>query len=49
MALSNTQIQKARPKAKNYRLYDERGLYFLNGLQHHLVRAWSALKPIALD
>ena len=27
MALSNTQIQKAKPKAKNYRLYDERGLY----------------------
>ena len=27
MALSNTQIHKAKPKAKNYRLYDERGLY----------------------
>jgi integrase len=27
MALSNTQIQKAKPKAKSYRLYDERGLY----------------------
>lgn len=27
MALSSTQIQKAKPKAKSYRLYDERGLY----------------------
>ena len=27
MALSNTQIQKAKPDTKNYRLYDEKGLY----------------------
>ena len=27
MALSNTQIQKANPRTKNYRLYDEKGLY----------------------
>ena len=27
MALSNTQIQKARPGEKSYRLYDEKGLY----------------------
>jgi len=27
MALSNTQIQKAKPDAKSYRLYDEKGLY----------------------
>jgi len=27
MALSNIQIQKAKPTGKNYRLYDERGLY----------------------
>jgi integrase len=27
MALSNTQIQKAKPDAKTYRLYDEKGLY----------------------
>jgi len=27
MALSSTQIQKAQPNAKSYRLYDERGLY----------------------
>ena len=27
MALSNTQIRKAKPDTKNYRLYDEKGLY----------------------
>ena len=27
MALSNTAIIDARPKHKNYRLYDEKGLY----------------------
>ena len=27
MALSNTQVQKAKPSNKNYRLYDEKGLY----------------------
>ena len=27
MALSNTQLQKAKPSNKNYRLYDEKGLY----------------------
>ena len=27
MALSNTQVQKAKPANKNYRLYDEKGLY----------------------
>ena len=32
MALSNTPIQKAKRKAKNYRLYDERGLH----LETHL-------------
>ncbi|MEE3012158.1 MAG: Arm DNA-binding domain-containing protein [Pseudomonadota bacterium] len=26
-ALSNTQIPKAKPDAKSYRLYDENGLY----------------------
>ena len=27
MALSNTAIINAKPKDKNYRLYDEKGLY----------------------
>ena len=27
MALSNTAINNAKPKDKNYRLYDEKGLY----------------------
>ena len=27
MALSNTQVQKAKPTNTNYRLYDEKGLY----------------------